>query len=96
VHHFFAPLDGLTSAAFAVADCSAGSVGSPALILRIDGRPVGIAPMARRQVLAHCGVLTVGGRAHMRGNPLAAMEDVDRARRDASPNLLAQHWCGTE
>jgi hypothetical protein len=26
----------------------------------------------------------------MRGNPLAAVEDLDRARRDARPNLLAQ------
>src|SRR6202011_3842478 len=53
-------------------------------------RPVGIAPVARRHVLAHRRMLAVGGRAHMRGNALAAMEDFDRARRNARPNLLTQ------
>src|SRR5262245_35991059 len=46
-------------------------------------RPVGISPVARRHVLAHRGMLAVGGRAHMRGNAPAAVEDLDRARRDA-------------
>src|SRR5580704_1962615 len=53
-------------------------------------RPVGIAPMARRHVLAHRRMLAIGGRAHMRRNALAAMEDLDRARRNARPNLLTQ------
>src|SRR3984893_1942859 len=53
-------------------------------------RPVSIAPVARRHVLAHRGMLAVGGRAHMRGNALAAIEVLDRARRNARPNLLTQ------
>ena len=53
-------------------------------------RPVGVAPVARRHVLAHRRVLAVRGRAHVRGDALAAMEHLDRARRDARPHLLAQ------
>jgi hypothetical protein len=29
-------------------------------------------------------------------NPLAAVEDFDRARGDARPRLLVSSWCGTE
>src|SRR6201999_2300356 len=46
-------------------------------------RPIGIAPVARRHVLAHRRVLAVGGRAHMCGNALAVVEDLDGARRNA-------------
>jgi hypothetical protein len=45
VHHFFAPLDDLPSAAFAVTDGAAGSVGSPALISHrwaVELEPVGV------------------------------------------------------
>src|SRR5215813_15556593 len=53
-------------------------------------RPVGIAPMARRHVLAYRRMLAIGGRAHMGRNALAAVEDFDRMRGDARPNRLAQ------
>src|ERR1700674_4678738 len=53
-------------------------------------RPVGIALVARRHVLAHCRVLAVGGGTHMGGDAPAAMEQLDRARRDARPQFLAQ------
>ena len=44
-------------------------------------RPVGIAPVARRHVLAHRGVAAFGDGAQVRGDALAAMEDLDRAWR---------------
>src|ERR1700756_231383 len=52
--------------------------------------PGGIAPMARRHVLAYRRMLAIGGRAHMGRNALAAVEDFDRARSDARPNRLPQ------
>ena len=76
-----------TSADGAVADLA----GLPPQALR---RPVGVTPVARRHVLAHGRVLAVGRRAHMRRNPLAAVEQFDRARGDARPDLLAQQAMG--
>src|SRR5262252_9121293 len=53
-------------------------------------RPIGVAAMARRHVLAHRGVAPVGRRSQMRRDTLAAMEDFYGARRDAHPHALAQ------
>src|SRR6202795_1999793 len=49
-------------------------------------RPVGIAPMAARHVLTHRGVPPVRRRSHMSRDPIAAMEDLDGARRDPCPH----------
>ena len=57
-------------------------------------RPVGVTPVARRHVVAHRRVLAVCGGAHMRRNPLAAVEQFDRARGDARPDLLAEQAMG--
>ena len=53
-------------------------------------RPVGVALVARRHVLAHRRVLSVRGRSQVRGDALAVMEHLDRARRDPRPHRLAQ------
>ena len=66
---------------------AADRAGLPPRALR---RPVGIAPVARRHVHAHRRMLAVRGRTDMCGNALAAVEDLDRARGDARPHLLAQ------
>lgn len=56
----------------------------------LTGCPSGIPAMARGHVLGHGRVLAVAGGAHVGGNPLAVMEDLDRARRYARPELLLQ------
>ena len=53
-------------------------------------RPVRVALVARRHVLAHRRVLAVRGRPQVRGDALAVMEQLDRARGDARPQLLSQ------
>lgn len=52
--------------------------------------PLGIAPMARRHVLTDRRRLALRGRAHVRGNAPGVMEQLDRARSFARPQLLLQ------
>jgi len=52
--------------------------------------PAGIPAMAGGHVLRNRGVPTVAGRAHMGGNPLPLMKDLDRPAGDARPELLLQ------
>src|SRR5262249_943877 len=58
------------------------------LALDALGRPVGVAPMARRHVLGQGRVPTVGRTAPVHGDALAAMEHLDRGRGVAGPQLL--------
>jgi len=57
-------------------------------------RPVLTELVVRRHVIALCGVLPVAGGAHMRCNTLPGMENFDRARGDARPQLFLQQLIG--
>ena len=52
-------------------------------------RPVGIAPVTGGHVLGVRSVPAVGRGAHVRSDPLATVEHIHRARRDASPHREA-------
>ncbi len=69
-----------------------GGVGANPACLAPDPlrRPVGMSPVARRHMLTHGGVLAVRRSAGVRRNPLALMENLDRALGEADPDLLAQ------
>lgn len=54
----------------------------------LDG-PAGVAPMAGGHVLRHGGVLVVAAHALMRGDPLAPVENLDGAGREADLDLGA-------
>ena len=56
--------------------------------------PVGVAPVARRHVVAHRRVAAVRRAAQMRRDALAVVEDLDRLLRRARPDLLAQEPVG--
>jgi hypothetical protein len=56
--------------------------------------PVGVAPMARRHVVAQGGVAAVRRAAQMGGDALAVVEDLDRLLGRARPDLLAQEPVG--
>ena len=53
-------------------------------------RPLGITTMARRHVLRRCRVLVLEARAHVAGNALALVEQLDRGCGEAHVDGLAQ------
>ena len=57
-------------------------------------RPVGVAPMARRHVIAHRRVPAVAAGPQMGGDPLAPGEDLDGARGEPHLDLAAREAVG--